>query len=206
MPHSPAYGKAYTALMLRGLHGMGVVRGILDIGAGAGTYAVLLRDSLPDTRWTAVEVWSPYVDRFGLTELYDRVVIGDARTLDLAALAPFDAALCGDVLEHMMPEEAKGLVGRLLDTGRLVVVSIPVVPYPQGVVDGNPFEAHVKDDWSHAEMSAAFPDIVAHLLHDHIGVYLMTREDGLTEAIRRLHAAAVPLIRSQFPGDALVWR
>jgi hypothetical protein len=36
-----------------------------------------------------------------------------------------------------------------------VAVSLPVRPYPQEPVHGNAFEAHVKDDWSHAEAGRA---------------------------------------------------
>ena len=53
---------------------------VLDIGAGSGTY----RNLFPDLgkHWTAVEIWGPYVEKYGLKDLYDSVIVGDARTVN----------------------------------------------------------------------------------------------------------------------------
>lgn len=60
----------------------------------------------------------------------ERVVTGDAETDDcrraLAALAPFDAVVCGDVLEHLRdPWAALRFLASLLGPGGRVVVSVP---------------------------------------------------------------------------------
>ena len=64
----------------------------------------------------------------------------------------FSVAIAGDVLEHMTKEEAILLVNHLLDHCKTVIISIPIIHMPQGELDHNPFEVHVKDDWSHEEV------------------------------------------------------
>lgn len=128
-------------------------RTVIDVGAGAGTYARGMRPSgPPGARWTAVEAWEPYVDRFGLAALYDLVVVADARTL----AAPFfraDLVIAGDVLEHMPRPDAVRLLGKIRAQATHLVVSVPVLHLDQGAVYGNAYERHV-DHWSADQMRA----------------------------------------------------
>lgn len=139
-------------------------RTILDIGAGAGTW----RRLHPHGRWTAVEVWEPYVDRYGLRSLYDDVIVGDARTVDLGG--PYDLAIAGDVLEHV--PDPLALFQRLRGVADHVVVQIPVVHWPQGEVDGNPHEAHVAE--VDAEGLAGWPGVFRTYFADGIGLAVAT--------------------------------
>jgi hypothetical protein len=66
------------------------------------------------------------------------------------------------------------LVAKLLANSKRVIISIPIVNYPQDEVGGNPFERHVKDDWSHQEMMDTFPQITKHWQGKVIGVYFLT--------------------------------
>ena len=101
MPHSSSEGKDWLAQRIWTSLGLAPRRysakppykrtapRILDIGAGSGTYVDLLHRTDPRGRahpfphLTAVEVYGPYVDRFGLRRKYDDVIIGDACTIDL---------------------------------------------------------------------------------------------------------------------------
>lgn len=127
---------------------------IIDIGAGSGTYYNLVKDNNVDLQanWTAVEAWQPYIDKFNLTSKYNTVINADARKLDWNELGKFDLAIAGDVLEHMTKEEAIMLVDKILENCKTLLISIPIVHMPQDAVEGNPFEIHVKDDWSHDEV------------------------------------------------------
>lgn len=165
MPYSSGEGKAWVAEVATRLRPATV----LDVGAGAGAYASLLRPLLPDARLVALEVWEPYVYRFGLHRLYDEVLVGDARTLPLPSV---DLVVLGDVVEHMAEDEAVALWARCRAAGRHVVLSLPVVHYPQGPCEGNPHEEHVVDDWSHERVLATFPGIVESRTYTEIGVYL----------------------------------
>jgi hypothetical protein len=67
--------------------------------------------------------------------------------------------IAGDVLEHMTKEEALTVISNLLPRCKYFIISIPIIKWPQDAVNGNPFEIHVKDDWSDKEALESFPSI-----------------------------------------------
>jgi len=127
---------------------------ILDIGAGSGTYYRLITDAgiAKNVEWIAIEAWKPYIEKFNLRSKYSKVINEDVRKIDWKSFRNIDVAIAGDVLEHMTKDEALEVVDHLLNISKTVIISIPVVHYPQDAVEGNPFEVHVKDDWSHQEV------------------------------------------------------
>ena len=130
-------GKAEAIGWLRDLTRSGTYQPrILDVGAGRGTWRELGPAGL---HWTAIEAWHPYVVRFGLAAKYDVVIEGDIRTLDLSRLRPFDVAILGDVLEHLGASTARYVWARVRDVSRFVILSVPLGPYPQGAIAGNPY-------------------------------------------------------------------
>lgn len=157
MPFSDAEGKNVAADWYRQVEPDTVI----DIGAGCGTYAKLMRET-PDRvmaglgatvvrhlwrdHWTAIEAWEPYVAHFGLRELYNAVRIADARDLDLSDLEA-DLIVAGDVLEHMTRADARALIARMKTAAANLIVSIPVLHLDQGDVFGNPYERHI-DHWT----------------------------------------------------------
>ena len=143
---------------------------VLDIGAGAGTYPALYRDSLKGCKWVGVEIWEPYKVKYDLDIHYDTLLIGDAR---LMKFNYYDVCFLGDVLEHMTKEEAVALVERLKESCTYIIISIPIIDYPQEGINGNPYEAHIKDDWSHKEVVKTFPGIQEFWTGQTIGVYLI---------------------------------
>lgn len=67
----------------------------------------------------------------------ERVVTGDVETAEcraaLRALAPFDALVCGDVLEHLRdPRDTLAFLATLLRPGGTAVVSVPNVAHWTG--------------------------------------------------------------------------
>jgi glycosyltransferase involved in cell wall biosynthesis len=138
----------------------------LDIGAGEGTYAKLF----PKLKWTGVEIWEPYVKKYGLKSLYPDLHIADARTWDTDK--KYDVCFLGDVLEHMTQEEAQVLVRKAKRWAATVIISIPIGHYPQGEFEGNPHEAHVKDNWSDAEVKLCFGKPTWSYVDGEIGVYV----------------------------------
>ena len=109
MSGRPIFGKFYTVMMLKKFFEAGLIRRIVDVGAGSGTYRDLLADDARGAFWIAIEAWGPNIETYGLMSRYDRVLARDAREVDFAELAP-DLVLFGDVLEHMSKEEAQGVV------------------------------------------------------------------------------------------------
>ena len=99
----------------------------------------------------------------------------DVRTFDYATKGPFEIAFVGDVLEHMTKEESIALVDKLLTSVDTIFVSIPIVYMPQGADGGNPYEVHVKPDWSHEEVLETFPFIKESWAGKKIGVYKISK-------------------------------
>ena len=160
-------GKDWTHHRIAALTASGPVS-VLDIGPGVGTYAKLLRD-LPLAGIVGLEAWEPYVSTYRLTDHYDEIVIGDART---TPLPPADVVILGDVVEHMTRAEGVELWRRCaVAARRAVYLSIPIVHYPQDEIEGNPFEIHVEEDWSHADVLATFEGIGATWTGTEVGVY-----------------------------------
>lgn len=150
------------------------VNAVLDIGAGSGTYRKLFSKNRlsPDANWTAIEAWAPYIKDFNLENLYNRVILEDARKCDINNLGKFDITFMGDVLEHLTKEEAVQLVESVMQVSKFAVISIPIIHWPQGEYHGNPFEVHIKDDWSDAEVKETFSKYITKSnAGESIGVY-----------------------------------
>jgi hypothetical protein len=135
---------------------------IWDIGPGEGTYYHLIEDDGPNNEWysgnfhhwTAVEIWQPYVDKYDLRSMYDNLVVADVRDVDFSEVGTFlkeDLIIFGDVLEHMPEDDARRVILRAKKSFRWILVSLPIVHAPQGEVNGNPYEAHLKH-WTFDEM------------------------------------------------------
>jgi len=192
MPGSWREGKRAIAIYLRCLFGAGEEVRILDVGPGEGTYARLLRPALPKAEFICLEIFEPYRERFGLDKLYDRVIIGDARTYEPDF--PADVVIFGDVLEHMAREEALDVLRRHCARARAVVVSVPIVPFPQGAIGGNPHEVH-RDQWTYESFLADAARLGARvglsLRGRRAGVFILGGERGGPAV--RLVAAALKL-------------
>ena len=127
---------------------------IVDIGPGEGTYSIIARHSRPSARWISVEIFEPYVHDYGLASKYDEVVVADARTYRFPD-RPF-TLLAGDVLEHMHHNEAVAFLNRAKSAADEIMVSVPIIKFCQGQVDGNIHEAHLYH-WGYEEMAAQLP-------------------------------------------------
>ena len=109
---------------------------ILDVGPGAGTYGVQLRD------WNveALEIHAPYIQMFNLNESYKEVHIGDIREFDISE---YEYIIMGDVLEHLTIDEAKEVLNKMKD--KKVMVAVPYL-FEQGEEMGNIYETHHQPD------------------------------------------------------------
>jgi len=144
---------------------------VLDVGAGCGTYAVMFDSSIV----TGIEIWGPYVEEYALRSIYDKLIVGDAREWHPAKDERYDIAIAGDVLEHMTVNEAHSLFSRMVSCADTVIISIPLGYYPQDEYAGNPYERHVKDDWSHDEVVRVFGKPDTFMIEGEIGVYVWSK-------------------------------
>jgi hypothetical protein len=148
MPFSDTQGKDVALDWYRQIEPATVV----DIGAGCGTYAQLMRppgQTWPHDSafWIAYEAWEPYVAEYGLEALYDEVRVGDVRECAHYAAFSADLLIAGDVLEHMPRADARQLIADFKLAAANLIVSIPVLHLDQGDVFGNPYERHI-DHWT----------------------------------------------------------
>ncbi|SDP38860.1 Methyltransferase domain-containing protein [Nakamurella panacisegetis] len=141
---------------------------VVDVGPGVGTYAKLLAGPSVG-RIVGIEIFEPYVTTYRLHEYYDEIIIGDVREVELPST---DVVILGDVAEHMTEEQALDLWARSAAAARRAVyLSIPIVHYPQGEIEGNEHEHHVVDDWDHDKVMSAFPGIGRYFTGNEVGVY-----------------------------------
>jgi len=176
MPSSSKEGKAQTIEWVKEIQEP--INRVLDLGTGRGTYSRLFRKfettQIYNSHWIGIEAWTPYIEQFDLKSQYHEIINEDIRKVDYQALSPIDLTFAGDVLEHVTKEEAIDIVDRILEICPRLIISIPIVHYPQDVYEGNHFEIHVKDDWSHSEMIETFPQIKKFWTGREIGCYLLS--------------------------------
>jgi hypothetical protein len=180
-------------------------RSVVDVGAGSGTYGKALRAAMParDPYMIGVEVWHPYISHFGLPSIYDLVLHRDVRSLPLDEWPRTDIVILGDVLEHMTEADAVRVWNLARAAARKAVyLSIPIVHYPQGAEEGNPFETHVVDDWTHERVLATFPGITWHWQGTVVGRYEAETPYSADE-VAHLRSAARNLITGPVTGSVV---
>jgi hypothetical protein len=115
---------------------------VLDVGAGAGKYAAIVRRACPGARIVAVERDETYIPRFGLAEKYDEVLTVDAMSLMADVDRDYDVVILGDVIEHLRKSDGIDLLNFLVYRARKIIVVFPL-RNRQGAVDGHVHEAHI---------------------------------------------------------------
>jgi hypothetical protein len=143
---------------------------VLDVGAGVGTYSLLFRkyDFVPKLL-NAIEVWEPYIKEYELLNKYKNVFNVDVREWEDWN---YDLVILGDVLEHMSKDEALTLWDKISKQARYAIISIPIIDCPQGHEHDNPYEEHIKDDWTTQEVLKSFTNIIDHNEYSVVGVFL----------------------------------
>lgn len=166
MPYSTSEGRPWMMNRLQAIRPAVV----LDIGVGCGTYADALTSWGIKAKMIGIEVWEPYIERFNLNAKYAELHLADVREMD--PLPEADVVILGDVLEHMStPDAVKVWKRARASARRSVFLSIPIVHYPQGESEGNPFEEHVVDNYNHKQILATFPGITTCWTGVEIGTY-----------------------------------
>jgi hypothetical protein len=148
-------GKRKALALLSGRVG---IRGVLDLGAGAGRWRTLSREfvvgSVP---WTAVEAHRPYTKQFKLADHYGRVLNVDLRNVKYGSY-PGHVFVFGDVLEHLERDEALAVVRRASSMGT-VVVMMPFRPTVSEEQEGDVKWEHHRYVWGWDEWVAALRDM-----------------------------------------------
>jgi SAM-dependent methyltransferase len=147
MPYSHPFHKDFVGNHIRSI--LTESDRVLDIGCGCGTYALLL----PEIKMDGIEIYEPYVSRFGLQDLYQTLHIGDIREFDFSA---YTYLIMGDVFEHLTFNEARDLLTRM--NGKRVMIAVPYM-YRQGEWEGNVYETHWQPDLTPEVMALRYPEL-----------------------------------------------
>jgi O-antigen biosynthesis protein len=99
---------------------------LLDVGCGSGATAALAQERWPQLETIGVEIVPEAAERAAAR--LDRVIVGSAETLDLAAagIAGVDGVILADVLEHLVdPWRFLERLRDVLTPAAMIVASIP---------------------------------------------------------------------------------
>lgn len=130
------------------------IKVIIDVGCGEGTYPKLLGNKY---EYIGIEIWEPYVEKFGLQDLYKEIILSDVR---LCSLPEGDCIIFGDILEHLPKKDALKVLTEAGEKYKHLVLSIPISMKKGEIVSGkihygNPNEAHVSS-WLFVELEKMF--------------------------------------------------
>lgn len=146
---------------------------VLDVGAGQGVYLDICKSIRPDIHVTGIEVWLPYIEQFNLANRYDTLIKRDIRhNTDWN----YDLVIFGDVLEHMTTEEAVQCYNNARESGANIILSLPIIHYHQDAINGNPYEKHVREDWTTQEVLQKFEGITEYEEFPVTGAFLAKHE------------------------------
>jgi autotransporter strand-loop-strand O-heptosyltransferase len=166
MPYSFTYFKDEVKEWF--LNNVPTSKRILDVGPGMGTYSDLLRSS--GYRMDAVEIFEPYVDKYGLREKYDNVYVNSIVVFDIK---DYDFIILGDVLEHLPENYAKELINDIVTSGKECLVAVPY-EMEQGEHEGNIHETHYQPDLTVDVMKERYPDLTCIYNNEYYGYYTYT--------------------------------
>jgi hypothetical protein len=101
------------------------VKTILDVGPGSGIYSTLARMTRPDIFIDCVEIYEPYVERFGLHLKYRTIIVGSILDVEIE---DYDLIILGDVLEHLTWRNAIWCWKKMKAHAKFVWLSLPLDP------------------------------------------------------------------------------
>ncbi len=142
---------------------------VLDVGPGVGTYSDLLRSE--GYRIDAVEIFRPYIEKYGLIDKYDNVYCQDILNFDVS---DYDFIILGDVLEHISADKAVEFINMLVKQKKEFLVAVPY-EMEQGEYDGNMHESHLQTDLTIEVMMERYPDLKLLYGNNDYGYYVHKR-------------------------------
>lgn len=149
MPYSYSlYKKEYQAHMVMSF---AQELKILDVGAGSGSYADLLKFYF--FHMDAIEIFFPYTQMFRLADKYKNVFTENILEFDYSG---YDYLIMGDIIEHLSVEDAQRLVNDIHKRGIKCMIAVPFL-YEQGVEFDNVHEVHKQPDLTHEIFLERYP-------------------------------------------------
>jgi hypothetical protein len=151
------------------------VKNILELGVGYGHFGPKIKIEIPGSFLVGVEIFKPYFEKIP-TVCYKELHNEDIRTFDYADLCsriPIQAVIAIDVVEHLERKDGLELLKKLEELISVVILSVPIIDYPQDCFMGNEWEEH-KTQWKVEELIQL--GYVLDFSDDQIGVFYKVKE------------------------------
>ena len=145
----------------------------VDIGPGMGWWS----DLIGHGRLDCVEIFAPYVERFGLRAKYRQTIINNVMAVEPNGYG-WTFAIMGDVLEHLTVEEAQYVVRTWTAQGCRLMVAVPFLS-PQEATADNEHEEHLQTDLTPEVMAARYPELHPLIIGPDYGYYVSYDADVL---------------------------
>lgn len=123
-----------------------------DIGMGYGNIGAMAQIEVPTLELNGLEGWLPYLHSVhSHNKRFKRIMIADLMQC-IGKLWPVDAVFAFDVIEHLDREDGVKALNYLRSISNMsLLVSVPIVDYAQGALEGNDYEIH-RTQWKIPEM------------------------------------------------------
>ena len=120
---------------------------VFDLGAGAGKYGRLIQllkehHRVPIQRTVAVEVDSSYVSQYGLSQIYDEIMMKNLSSIIGDESIEGHTAILGDVIEHLPKSQGIDLLEFLMYQFNYLYIVTPI-DMKQGYWQGKKQEMHI---------------------------------------------------------------
>lgn len=148
---------------------------VLDIGAGSGTYAILLDGYFE--HMDAVEAFAPNIKNHKLENKYNQVFNSDIQDFEFEH---YDLVIMGDILEHLTVEQAQKVLKYILPKCNQIIVAVPYM-LEQEEVAGNVFEIHKQPDLTRKNMLERYPELEMLYGNQIYGYYIKKNSELLKE-------------------------
>lgn len=139
---------------------------ILDVGAGCGTYYNLLSNHFPII--DAVEVFSPNIEEFDLTNKYRHVFNEDIRNFKFDY---YDIIIYGDVIEHLSVEDAQKIINYSYNKCDVMLIAVPFLLEQETIYD-NKYEIHLQPDLTPQLFNQRYPGFKVLYQTEYCGYYI----------------------------------
>lgn len=117
---------------------------VLDVATGLGNWGYQIRTKKKGSPiLIGLDIWPPYVEKVNQMNIYDELIICDARNPPLRSKS-IDIVIACEVLEHISLDEADRFLNELEALYRnILIVSTPLGFSDQGIVEDNPYQKHL---------------------------------------------------------------
>ena len=121
--HTWKHNKSTNPITLEQIKSMNISK-FLDVGCGDGFYGKLVRYLHPDVHMIGVEKELSYITKWKLGEIYNEIINKDIA--NVIGNLRGDLIVFGDVLEHLVKEDADKVIKTSVDNFSHIIINAPL--------------------------------------------------------------------------------